>query len=987
MSPYLRGRIDIDKYVKGAQIMDNFLPTIQGAASYREGFRWVAQAAIGNVQLIEFTINDENRYLLVLSACLLVIYDAGTQERLFVQGTGLPGSVVPYSDEEVLDVRFTKEVEEMLFTHRSYEPRSLNANLSFSAAQLLAEDDTPLAAEDDALLFSGSSAAAGQEPWDFSVIEFTSHPFRALDTTGNIMRIDPAKEVVRLESTNATDYLYTPTELGNMHLPATAQYVEYKVANQWGLARVLTTTENDEGVTAPEDPTGLTCYVDPVSTVVNVEDPAVRLFMIAGTADTWTEEDRVPDGDFHVRADSLIFNTANVNGWIRVGGSKLFTNVCQPTSAPDTDNSQDGLVRWGKITELLGVEDHPVDFVYDTTVDTEFDSGLVYQVYEWSDRTELAVFNLTGTADADRTALCVSDGQGRFAMDYHIVATGGTDTDMVIANMSTQRQFDVVEVDKDEIRTEGTLFRSPAGTVSLFDLITDETEQASHSTTLYASRLTFESPRDIGRFVLGQLEDAWVLLKITSVTNENIAIVDVLNSIPEDNLTGDPVNDGVFTEFRLGAWYEDNWPTSVSFYEQRRVFAGTTADPNLVWLSKTNDSYDFRTVEDDGLVLDTTGITYPLGTSSTIIRWLEAGPTLIAGTEANEWQLRPNEFSAAITPENIRITQETALGSTLQGKRQGSSVFFPRIGGKVFMEFKYDFQTQQFVTTTATKLVNTLFESDPIISFSYQNHPHSAFWVVTASGRLVTLTYRKEDDYYAWSEHPHEGTCRAVVAIPKGDQVNDEDQLWAVYDRSGESSLELLANAFVDDGSDNLKSNLSFLDAHVRYPATGYEAQTSVPSPSRFGDEVATVVDGVYLGVLPVVAGLVQLPESVEVTAYAIIGFGYTGYLQGMPQAWSVSDGNAYGRDKKLINLKCYLFKSLGYDLGFDKEGSEDTWELVRTENALYTPMGESPELYTGFTDETVPLGAQFGVDEVPIIRQSEPYPLNIVSTVIQSEL
>jgi len=47
MSPHLRGRIDIDKFKKGLQQMENFLPSIQGPHVIVKGFsgsvrRWAA---------------------------------------------------------------------------------------------------------------------------------------------------------------------------------------------------------------------------------------------------------------------------------------------------------------------------------------------------------------------------------------------------------------------------------------------------------------------------------------------------------------------------------------------------------------------------------------------------------------------------------------------------------------------------------------------------------------------------------------------------------------------------------------------------------------------------------------------------------------------------------------------------------------------------------------------------------------------------------
>lgn len=1004
MGPYMRGRLDVDKFNKGLQRMENFIPSIQGPAKYREGFEWIEDSVAGNVKLISFSINNENRFLLRLSEGLLHVYNT-EGILLYIRQDGVDGVVIPYLDSEIKDVRYSRESEKMVFTHTNHAPFELSANTVFDSVALYStETITPpdnyrLIDINGVELFAGSAGSAGLTPWTFSEISYTSHPFEKIDTSDVVMRIDPSKEVVRLEST-LDDFNFTAAQITDMALRP--YYVEYKVANQWSLGRVLTTATNEEGVTGPVDPSGTICYVDPVDSVVNVEDPSVRLFGLKGTGetvpsdvDTWQRQDRVPDGKWHLRADAAIFETSHIGAWVRIGGDKLFTNVCEPTQRMDgTNSSQDGLIRWFYLKDYRGLEDHPVDFIYDSAADKLFDSGVVYQVYEWGGRDTITIKDAAPTPNT--TAVCkLTGGTWRFAMNATIAASGGSaNTGLIIANMSTQRQFDVFEADETQVVTEddtGTLeaagtLRVTTGTVSVYDLTNDPQELASHTTTLYASKAVFSNTRDTGRYFFGNLVDKWVLLRITSTSSTN-ATCDVLSDIPRDALTGEVNNNGVFTEYRWGAWYDNNWPMAVSYYEQRRVYAGSKNDPNLVWLSSTKDDTDFRTVESDGTVLDTTGITYPLGTSSTIIRWLESGPTLIAGTESNEWQLRPNEFSAAITPSNIRITQETSIGSVLQGMRVGSSVFFPHISGRSFSEFIFDFQTQSFDTKTTTKLVPTLFDSDPIISFSYQANPNSVFWIVTEAGRLITLTYRKEDDYYAWAEHITDGIIIEAESVPKGDLDTSEDQLWLIVERNGIRTMERMRASFTDDSSDNFKGGAAYLDSYSRSPKKGYHPApvTEIPVASRLLDEegcVRTVIDGLDYGCLPVLNGLVTLPDGVTVTKYSLVGLPYTGVLQGNPLGLEIRGGNAYGQITRYVKQWFYVFRSLGFKQGFTEAGALDI-----TKHLDDAPAGESSPLFTGFTKEKTLPASQYAVDKVPMLIQDQPYPLTVISTVTEVEV
>ncbi len=41
LSPYMDGRVDVAKFGNGAYRMENFIPTVQGPAKRRMGFRFV----------------------------------------------------------------------------------------------------------------------------------------------------------------------------------------------------------------------------------------------------------------------------------------------------------------------------------------------------------------------------------------------------------------------------------------------------------------------------------------------------------------------------------------------------------------------------------------------------------------------------------------------------------------------------------------------------------------------------------------------------------------------------------------------------------------------------------------------------------------------------------------------------------------------------------------------------------------------------------
>ena len=125
MDPHLRGRMDLEKFNKGLQRIENFLPSIQGPVRFREGTQWIDDAqATGNVRLIDFSINNENRYLIGLSSQRINIYDRSGL-LLYERTTDTDDAALPWSNSEILDIRYSREVEKMIFTHKNHPPYEL----------------------------------------------------------------------------------------------------------------------------------------------------------------------------------------------------------------------------------------------------------------------------------------------------------------------------------------------------------------------------------------------------------------------------------------------------------------------------------------------------------------------------------------------------------------------------------------------------------------------------------------------------------------------------------------------------------------------------------------------------------------------------------------------------------------------------------------------------------------------------------------------
>lgn len=125
----MQGRYDLPIYKSGADVFDNFLSNFKGNMIYRPGF--LEQVVYADCALVEFKFNDEQNYLLVMTANLMqfLSYDVNNNFGWVLNGGGTPLQVVtPYSLQDSKDIALDKPSQNsdvMNFTHKNWPPYRL----------------------------------------------------------------------------------------------------------------------------------------------------------------------------------------------------------------------------------------------------------------------------------------------------------------------------------------------------------------------------------------------------------------------------------------------------------------------------------------------------------------------------------------------------------------------------------------------------------------------------------------------------------------------------------------------------------------------------------------------------------------------------------------------------------------------------------------------------------------------------------------------
>jgi hypothetical protein len=504
--------------------------------------------------------------------------------------------------------------------------------------------------------------------------------------------------------------------------------------------------------------------------------------------------------------------------------------------------------------------------------------------------------------------------------------------------------------------------------------ITTTTFNASHTgvgttSTITASSTTginnntgFQST-DVGRFI--HIHGSSGLLKITSVTSTTVVVGTVLHDLGSSATT---------TDWSLGAWSgTTGYPSCVSFYEQRLVFAGTTTQPQTLFFSKSGDYENFDE-NYHGTVADDDAITYTIASNQVnAIRFLSATRTLIVGTVGGEFSVSGGGTDDPVTPTNILIKKQSNHGcANLDAIPVGNVTLFLQRAKRKIRELAYNFDVDGYVAPDMTILAEHISESG-INQMSYQQEPNQIIWCVREDGRLVGLTYQREQQVVAWHQHIFGGAfgagiavCESIATIPTDDK---EYQTWVIIKRTINGSTKRYVeyiNTFDFTETDNTTFN--FLDSSLSYSGA---STTTISGLSHLeGQTVSVLADGSTHPDRVVSSGSITLARP---STKVKVGLSYTSLLQTMRIDAGAQNGTSQAKTKRIFNISLRLFETVGVEVGSNLSNMESI-----PFRSSATPMDQAIPAFTG--DKEIEFRGNYETDGFIYVRQTQPLPLTILS-------
>ena len=246
---------------------------------------------------------------------------------------------------------------------------------------------------------------------------------------------------------------------------------------------------------------------------------------------------------------------------------------------------------------------------------------------------------------------------------------------------------------------------------------------------------------------------------ITSKTSGSHVVADVVARLPESMSSGTDTD--ATPRWSFGAWSPVNkYPRSVTFFEDRLWWAGSTANPQTLWASQSGSYENHRIVG-----LDESALIFTLNTDQVnTIEWMVAGRQLQLGTTGGEFVVSAASDTEALVPGNVRVVRHSTFGSKefVEPMQVEQVVLFTQRLGRKLRELVYDDPSQSYLAPDMTVLADHLTVSG-IRWLSYQQEPFKVVWAITEGGELLGFTYERDQQVTAWHRHRIGGTFGAYA--------------------------------------------------------------------------------------------------------------------------------------------------------------------------------------------------------------------------------
>lgn len=410
----------------------------------------------------------------------------------------------------------------------------------------------------------------------------------------------------------------------------------------------------------------------------------------------------------------------------------------------------------------------------------------------------------------------------------------------------------------------------------------------------------------------------------------------------------------------------NQYPSAVSYFEQRRCFAGSNLLPQNLWMTRSgtesNMNYSIPTQDDDAITIRIAA------REVNRIRHIVPLSDLILLTTSGEWRVWAQN-SDAITPTTVSVRPQSYNGANnVQPVVTGNSVVYVRNQSSRLHELSYNWESNAYKSDDVSIMAPHLFDDYQITDMAITKTPVPIIWCVRSDGKLLGLTYMPNQKVFAWHIHDTDGLVESISAISE----NNVDVLYASIKRTINGNTLRYIERLDIQGTTSLEDAFH-VDSGLTYEGT---ATTTIKGLWHLENKLVNILsDGAVHPQQSVRNGQITLQQAAEKVH---VGLPITADLQTLPVSLEM-EAFAQGRQKNVNKAWLRVYRSSGIKVGpsFDK--------LTEVKQRTTQPYGSPADLLS--EEVSIMITPTWSDGGQICVRQTNPLPLSILSMVVDVAL
>jgi hypothetical protein len=436
-------------------------------------------------------------------------------------------------------------------------------------------------------------------------------------------------------------------------------------------------------------------------------------------------------------------------------------------------------------------------------------------------------------------------------------------------------------------------------------------------------------------------------------------------SFTDNNITADVTRTPPISDTSSAFNSAGNYPAAVSYYQQRRIFAGTNNAPQNLWATRSgtesNMSYTIPVLSDNRIA-----IRIAAREASAIRHIVPAGQLLLL-TATCEWKC--GSSGDVLTPTSISVAPQSYIGANnVIPVVVNNIVLYAAARGGHIRELSYSWQASSYVSSDISLMAPHLFDYNSIVDMAYARGPVPTLWAVSSTGSLLGMTYVPEQQVSAW--HHHDTAANGVFESCCVVTENNEDMLYLVVRRTINGSTTRYIERLHTRRFDTL-ADAFFVDSGATY--NGAPTKTVTGLTWLEGQTVNILGDGATFPPKVVTGGAITIDQA---CSKITVGLPITAQIQTLPAAAQVDGGFGQGRQKNVNKLWLRAYRSSGILAGPDFNS------LVPFKQRTTENYGSPPQLVSDEIE--IVLSPSWGASGQVCVQQTDPLPLDLASMTLE---